>query len=88
MSLTKQDIKDLKQLRSINAHGDAYEHACKLLGWEDLRERFARINSEHERLGGLSFDMSNQRYIVYQEMLKKAKESMQPDDYSAFYGCF
>lgn len=88
MKLTPTDLRNLKDLRAVNAHGQAFEQACRILGWEELEQRFARINLEHERLGELSHDLSYQRHVAYQDMLKKAQGCMHPQDYKTFYGCF
>lgn len=88
MKLTPVDLQNLKELRAINAHGQAYEQACRILGWEELEQRFAWINREHERLGELTRDLSYQRQVCYQDMLKKARKEFTPSAYKLFYGCF
>lgn len=88
MKLTPQDIAHLKRLKALNLHGEAYEAACAMLKLATLQERLARINSEHERLGHLTLELSGQRRMVYDQMLHQAKAQMSHQDYEAFYMCF
>ena len=88
MKLSPQDIAHLKRLTALNRHGEAYEAACAMLKLPALQGRLAQINSEHERLGHLTFELSCQRRMVYAQMLQQAKAQMSHQDFETFCMCF
>ena len=78
-------IKEVRRMTRRNEHGAAYLYIAKALGQTTLAEAFARINSEHRRLGYLTPDLNGQRYAAYKSMMAQARLALHPVVYQELY---
>lgn len=86
--ITMRTLGRLKAMTARNDHGAAYEAAAQALGLQNLQEQFARINSEHRHLGDLSYEASQRRYRLYQELMAQAKSKLDAVRFEQFRMCF
>lgn len=86
--LDSKILAKFKRMTKINDHGGAYELASTHLGLDELTDKFARINREHTRLGYLSYDLNQSRYMLYQQLMSDARKMMSEEEYKKFYNCF
>jgi hypothetical protein len=86
--LSESTFRRFKALKESNNHGECYQEAAKALDLDELVQKFARINRIHKEKGELSFDLNNERYGLYQELLKGARARLSQSQYDRFYMCF
>lgn len=87
-TLTEKFFARMKSLTKRNLHGEAYQDAAQVLGLPELRDQFARIERDRERIGHLPFDLNQERYGAYQRLMQHAKRQLAPAQYNRFYMCF
>lgn len=75
-----------------NDHGRAIELGLQCLGDDEiLKEKLANmrvIQEKHEAFGFMTLELMEDRYSIYDFMMKMAKEKMDSKTFSAFYQCF
>ncbi|MEX3983856.1 hypothetical protein AB4Y45_33260 [Paraburkholderia sp. EG287A] len=81
-------LANLKSLKELNCHGDAYKEAAELLGLTALSERFERINREQLRLGSLTGRLQVERRAAYETLLDGARRLLSGEQYQRLYMCF
>jgi uncharacterized protein (UPF0128 family) len=85
MTIKAADIREIASLVQLNLHGDAYHLAAVKLELPELAETFAKINAEHMRLGYLEVSLSNRQRRAYEQLLKSARQKMNPSGYAWLY---
>lgn len=81
-------IKEIRKLTDINAHGEAYALATRALDLSEIAEKLDAINIQHLKIGFLTWNLSNQRGLLFKEMLAAAKAKLSAEDYKALYKSF
>lgn len=86
--LTRALLKELKFLKELNQHTDAYILAAKQLGLPQLVEQLRVVQADQARRGELSHNMYHHRFQLYEQLLAEAKKVLSPGRYRALYRCF
>ena len=81
-------IKEIRKLTDTNAHGEAYALAARALDLSEIAEKLDAINIQHQKIGFLTWNLSNQRGLLFNEMLAAAKAKLSAEDYEALYKSF
>ena len=86
--LSEAVIKELKQLKELNAHGEAYLLAAQTLGLTALANQFAEMNKIKQQKGGLPPELVHKQYDAYQRLMLEAITIIPLEEYKEFYMCF
>ena len=88
IQVSKAVLDEIAEKTDNNVHGEALFVAAKALGCDALADIFARINSEHERLGYLSGELSERRGRAADTLFSFAHINLSKSDYKKFYESF
>lgn len=88
ITISKETLKRIEALVALNDHSGAYQLAAQTLGCNDLAERFAGINRQHQELGHLPTRLYEERYGVYQELVAFARANLCDTDFQRLYAAF
>lgn len=78
-------LKSIQSAVQLNDHGDAYLQAAQALNAHELVTRFSKVNRRQLELGHLPPELYQERQQAYQELLKVARDQLEPASYKAFY---
>lgn len=88
IQISKAVLDDITEKTDNNFHGEALFVAAKALGCDSLADIFARINSEHERLGWLTSELSERRGRAAEALFSFAKLNLSAAGYKKLHGAF
>ena len=62
-----------------NFHGEARQTVAKAFGYNDLADRYKKVNAEHEKVGSLTPSLSERRNSIDDELEKRIRRDYGED---------
>ncbi len=84
----ERTIQKIRKMTDRNDHTKAYIEGCKMIGARQLGKKFELLEQLQKLEGHLPGPLSQYRYSLYQDMMKEAERSLDPEEYKEFYGSF
>jgi hypothetical protein len=81
-------IEKLKRLTDDNNHSEALILGAKSLGLSHVVKKLELVKALQDLEGHLPHGLSDYRYGLYNEVMKHAKQTLSPEEYEEFHGCF
>ena len=81
-------VKQMAKMVQENNHQEAYVMGAKMLGATQLAKKLELVVQLHKLEGHLPRPLSDYSYSLYQEMMKHAKQTLDPQEYEQFHAAF